>query len=726
MHLATRKRIAWLLHAALIAAIVGLGVHLRLHNLEIESVYWDEFSSLIHLAPPAGYADSPYYDYWQYHVIRKEVTSVWEFWKANRELDPATMPLYYTMEFYVWKWGGQDVVTLRMLSVILSVLAFPFIYLLGRAMWGPAAGAVALFMFAASPVHVQFAQEIRMYSLFFMLASASAYTFYKLVEHPARRWWTTHLLLNFLLFWTHPFAVWLPFVEGLFLCFFHWNRWHFVLTWGIAHVVLLLPSAYYISTIQFFGEETTSEWMVLPGTRALLCDIFADDFVGLTSQLWGRGDAMLAWFSRETVDNLVRQKMVYGIRAAIFVTGLGLCCVLWQACRFFRAWTQGEAWTRWKWAAFLVMWALLPPLILIFLSVVWRPMIMPRYTLHCSLAFYLLAGGAIQALRWNVLRVVPVALIVLIYAYEQGLVYAGPHRTDWMQARDFLKENADEDDLILVENWLWRRVFTYTMGPVPQVIGYATDADTLAELARLWLDSAYPLDPANPEPRGLWVVIQNGYFNAAPPWALEKELAERGMMWRKTFFYGIEGLWIYEVADAPMLDHASRAGWEPHQSYATDFEDLSMAFWVHKDYANGACIAEAGLATMPMHPRLWSYLGMNLKEMGEWAAARAAFEEAVSRVELDYPWSLTNLGECCIELDDFDCAIRWLTRAVEVLPGDARPRWLLARAYIEAGQPWEALQVLEEVIAAQYWEPMHWEMIARAHHALGAMAGGAR
>lgn len=710
---------AWL-HWGLVLLISLMGLGLRLHNLSIESVYWDEFSSLIHLKPPAGYQQDPNYKYWDYHVVRSEAASLPAFWKANRELDPATMPLYYTFEYLVWNYGGQDVVRLRLLSVLFGVLAFPFVYLLGRALWGRSAGLVALFLFAASPVHVQFAQEIRMYSLFMLLAAISAYTFVRLVEQGGR-WWWPHLAVNLLLLWTHPFAVWLPFVEGLFLCLFHWRRWRMVVAWGVANVLLLIPSAVYISTIEFYEEDSTSTWMGKPSPRLLIADLFADDFTGLTSQLWGRPDTFRRFFSEETALALDAAQVRYATWSAGLLVVLALLCIAWQAKRYMESRAEGNGKAGWTWALFLVMWAVLPPVILYVLSQVWRPMMMPRYTLHSSLALYLLAGGAVQAIHPRFLRAVPVAWLVLAYAYQQGLVFDGPHRTNWKAASAYLHQNAGQDDLVLVRNWLWRRVFTYSFGPAPQVIAYASDDATLAEQARVWLDSAYPKNASDTKPRGVWVVIQNGYFNPNSAVEFEAELVKRGMQWQVESFTGLEGLWVYRVADAPETPHAPHGAWQTPETYAKDFEDYSMSFWVHEEFANGACIAEEGLARAPRRARLWSYLAMNLKELQQFKAARAAFEKAISIDAADYPWSLTNLAECHLELGEPGRAVPLLRRALEQLPEDARPRWMLARAYIELGQPWEGVAIINERLADQQWEARHWEMLQLAQQRWGAL-----
>lgn len=704
-------------HTLLVLAIVVMGVALRLNNITTESVYWDEFSSLVHLRPPAGYTESPYFSQWEQTVIRQQAPSLVDFWVANRELDPATMPFYYTFEYFVWNYGRQSVVDLRLLSVFFSLCAFPFLYLLGRAMWGPAAGAVALFMFAASPVHVQFAQEIRMYALFAGFAAASAYTFFRVVENGGR-WWIIHLAVNLLLLWTHPFAVWLPFTQGVFLILFHWPRWRFVLSWGFAHVALLIPSALYISSIQFFGRETTDDWMVIPGWRALVADIFADDCVGMTSQLWGRPDTFRRIFSEETAVALASARYTIGLWCAVFVTGLCALGAGIQGVRYARARMNNEQYDRAKWAAFLVMWAILPPLILLFLSHAWRPMLMPRYTMHCSMAFYLLAGACVASIGHRWLRILPAALIVLMYTYQQGLVLEGPHRTNWQGVRDYLKQNAKQDDFILVENWLWKRVFAYTMGPVPQVITYGTKLDNLAELARTWLDGAYPKDPANPEPRGLWIVYNNNYFNQAPAFELEVELAKRGMQWRNTYIHGLEGIWIYEVADVMTHARTPDETWQSLQSLTMDFQDASVAFHRYGDYANGVCFAEQGLVHAPDTARLYSYLGLNYMGMGQYKAARTAFDRAIRLAELEYPWTLINLGESNLKLGNPRRAIAPLTRAVEVMPQDLHARALLAQAYIESGRPWDAMAVLDIDIRNQVFvadqEVTHWNMVKLA------------
>lgn len=716
-------------HAILVALIVLIGLALRLNNIGSESVYWDEFSSLIHLKPPAGYQDSPYFQQWDQAVIRKETQSLTEFWRANRELDPATMPFYYSFEYLLWNYGRQSVLDLRLMSVFFNLCAFPFIYLLGRAMWGPAAAAVALFMFAASPVHVQFAQEIRMYSLFAMFAAASAYTFYRVVENGGR-WWAIHLPVNLLLLWTHPFAVWLPFTQGIFLILFHWPRWRFVLAWGLSHTVLLIPSALYITTISFFGRETTDDWMVIPGWRAILADLFADDCVGMTSQLWGRPDTFRRFFSEETAVALANARYRIGFLCALLVSGLALLCVAQSGIRYLLARRAGESANRYKWAAFLVLWAFLPLLILFTLSHLWRPMLMPRYTMHSSMAFYLLAGGGVAAFTAAWLRALPAALIALMYAYQQGLVFDGPHRTNWSGAANFLKQHADDDDLILVENWLWKRVFTYSLGPVPQVVTYASKFDTLAELSRTWLDGAYPKDPANPEPRGLWIVVNNNYFNMAPAFALEEELAKRGMQWRNTYIQGIEGIWIYEVADNITHARPSDADWTPDQTLAMDFQDASMAFHRYAEYANGVCFAEQGLLHVPDAPRLYSYIGMNARGLGELRGAAAALEKAIAIAPLEYPWSLTNLGECYLLLGEPRRAVPPLRMAVDAMPHDLHARALLAQALIGAGQPWDAMQILDidyrnQVFVADQ-EQTHWNLVKHAAQEIAAAQGGDR
>jgi len=85
----------------LLALILLTGLFARLHGISRESIWWDDFTSVMHLEPPQEWQDSPDYVRWNQTVIRGTSTGLLDFLRKNRSLDPATMPFYYTFE-YLW------------------------------------------------------------------------------------------------------------------------------------------------------------------------------------------------------------------------------------------------------------------------------------------------------------------------------------------------------------------------------------------------------------------------------------------------------------------------------------------------------------------------------------------------------------------------------------------------------------------------------------------------
>ncbi|MBI1320513.1 MAG: tetratricopeptide repeat protein [Candidatus Hydrogenedens sp.] len=688
--------------AIAVLAIFAAGAVLRLNNFDTESVWWDEFSSLIHLSPPSGYEESPHFQRWQQAAIQDTSTSIYDFWQANRELDPATMPLYYSLEYLWWNLTGRSVATLRLLSVVISLAGLPLLFLLGRALFGTSAGLVAMLLFALSPIHAQFGQEIRMYALFGTLAAASAYTFYNVVERGGKGWWIAHALVNFLLFWTHPFAVWLPFTEGVFLCLLYWHRIRLVLTWGLLHVALLIPSGIYVSTIQFFDEDSTSTWMTIPPFWGWVFDVLGDDFVGLTTQLWGKPDTLLDFVSEGTATWLVSLQMQAGYALVALFLGLAGVLVGATAWSVFRGQPEPESGAKrdWRWPVFLLLWVVLAPVILLALSHLWRPMIMPRYTMHCSLGMYLLVGGGVAALRWNILRVPVVLLLLLGYGYQHALTFKGPQHPDWRGATAHVKALANPDDLVLIHDWLWKRVGAYNMGPVPNVISYGGvystwEFENLAELCLSWTEIAPPRadDPA--QPRGLWVLVRTGYFQKGPVPQLEKALAARGLKWDYQDFNGMQHVCVYHVSDDPDVPAPPRNRRPLAEGIINQVADLSLELWRAQNFEVAVEVARRATFIDPSVSISYSYMGMSYKELKMWPEATRAFEQALER-NTDYPWDLINLGTCYIEINRLEDAVTMLRKACDALPMDMTAHSEMARALALSGRCEEALAFMDQ------------------------------
>lgn len=100
--------------------------------------------------------------------------------------DEANMSPYYLL-MHAWLSVGRSEGVLRLLSVVPAVVAVPLIAQLGRRLVDRRTGLVAGLLAALNLMVVQYAQEMRAYSMALLLSVVSALLFLELLERPRRR-----------------------------------------------------------------------------------------------------------------------------------------------------------------------------------------------------------------------------------------------------------------------------------------------------------------------------------------------------------------------------------------------------------------------------------------------------------------------------------------------------------------------------------------------------------
>ncbi|MBI4675653.1 MAG: glycosyltransferase family 39 protein, partial [Chloroflexi bacterium] len=134
--------------AATLAAIILLGLTLRVLQLDFQPLWWDEGYSVFFATRDFGAL-----------LARTAV-----------DIHP---PLYYALMQGWTRALGKDALVLRGLSVIIGVAAIPLLYLVAKRLFDRRTARVAAFLLAISPLHVFYSQELRMYGMVTLLALAS-------------------------------------------------------------------------------------------------------------------------------------------------------------------------------------------------------------------------------------------------------------------------------------------------------------------------------------------------------------------------------------------------------------------------------------------------------------------------------------------------------------------------------------------------------------------------
>src|SRR6202161_4379824 len=174
----------------------------------------------------------------------------------------ANMALYYLL-LRGWVVFGHSEIALRSLSVILAVGALWIVIMLARSLFGRRTALLAGLLLAVNPLFIQFAQDVRGYSLALLLVSASCYFFVRgiqQVDPPPRFCWTAYTIVTALAAYTNFWAALIPLAQALSLAFLPPGRipWRRIVSSAVALVVLLVPLGLLIQATDSAGVDWAS------------------------------------------------------------------------------------------------------------------------------------------------------------------------------------------------------------------------------------------------------------------------------------------------------------------------------------------------------------------------------------------------------------------------------------------------------------------------------------
>jgi len=145
----------------------------------------------------------------------RALLSVADIFKASYGWD-IHPPTYYVIAHYMLNFGHSPE-ALRLFSVICGVLSIPVFYFFAREIFGRQREAlVATLLLALSAYQIRYAQEARMYTLYFLVSLLALWFFYRACRRQQKRDWFLWAGLSIVNFYVHYFSIFLMAAQIVF------------------------------------------------------------------------------------------------------------------------------------------------------------------------------------------------------------------------------------------------------------------------------------------------------------------------------------------------------------------------------------------------------------------------------------------------------------------------------------------------------------------------------
>lgn len=181
----------------IIFIIIIISAGLRIYNIEQKNLWFDEVYS------------------WK--ISQGSVVQIVS--ETSGDIHP---PLYYVILKYWIQLFSDSIFSMRMFSVLLSLLSIYFIYKISKSIFKSDLQIIlVLLLFALSPLNIYYSQEVRMLNLNLFLCLGSVFYFFETVKSPGIKPGILYILFTILALYTHYFALLILFSELILIFVFY-------------------------------------------------------------------------------------------------------------------------------------------------------------------------------------------------------------------------------------------------------------------------------------------------------------------------------------------------------------------------------------------------------------------------------------------------------------------------------------------------------------------------
>ena len=367
-------------------------------------------------------------------------------------VDTARPPLHLLLTSLWISVLGSSEFASRSLSAVAGTAAVAVVYALGRKLFSRRVALIGAFLTAVSEFQIWYAQESRYYGLLVLMTAISYYGFLRAIEKNSPFAWGSLAIVNALLFYTHSYAVFAIFAQGLFFVATWRQHKEATASWALSQVILVAvtsPGLWPTLRASLAGSLSPMSWLTEPDLRILgetlliyvgsnyptpATVIVAVGFLTLVTLFtWMLRLKQCEAASCQCIEQLFRG--ISEVRTQLLLVGS------WLVCGWMLPWI---------------------------LSKLVEPMYLARYTIGASPALYLLMALTVTALD----RFIPVAALLgmVVILVGPGLVeyYDEAIKENWREAALYVEHNLQmQDDVAVADDAFGGDAFDwYYDGPV--------------------------------------------------------------------------------------------------------------------------------------------------------------------------------------------------------------------------------------------------------------------
>jgi mannosyltransferase len=420
--------------SAALIAIVLLALGLRILALDTKSVFADESASF-------RFAHLNWSAFW--HLLTDS---------------EANMALYYVFLRF-WLRINDAAWFARLFSVLAGTATVPFLFFLGRKLFSREAAFFSSVLMALNTFHILYSQAARGYTLAVLLVTLSALCFVQAIEKFGWRTAGEYVVTSTAALCAHFFAAFVLLGQVIGLFFLKSQPKVIKRQVGLMLLVALLG----MPLVLFATVHKTQPlfWLDHPSAR--------------------------------DVHHLFMYFFGSGLKYALSLVALGFAATeSWRRSSCSAEQHQEPNWP----FIFVALWLVLPIMLTLIISH-WKPVFSPRFLMVCLPAVALLVGAGLSSVkrplaRYGLAAVLFTSLITALPSY-----YRRPGVEDWRSVTNYLSDNVQPSDVILVGPY-YRDAFetafrrSKRIWPTQNVTHSLVGRNSLQNVEHIWIVSCHP------------------------------------------------------------------------------------------------------------------------------------------------------------------------------------------------------------------------------------------